>query len=71
MIDSFNEKIGGHTRYINQRDEEYFLAMLEEPNYRKEFTSSLNKYLDMGNAKYSIYTDAIYRAIFSRKCNGI
>lgn len=64
VIDSLNKKVGGQTKYINQRDEEYFLAILEEPNYRKEFTSALNKYLEMGNAKYSIYTDAIYRAIF-------
>ena len=64
IIDDINKKIGGKTKYINQRDEDYFLAILEEPNYRKEFTSALNKYLDMGNVKYSIYTDVIYRAIF-------
>jgi len=64
VIDSLNQKVGGQTKYINQRDEEYFVAILREPQYRKEFTSALSKYLDMGNAKYSIYTDAIYQAIF-------
>jgi hypothetical protein len=64
VIDSLNSKIGGKTKFINQRDEEYLVAMLREPQYRKEFTNALNEYLDMGNAKYSIYTDAIYEAIF-------
>ncbi len=64
VIDSLNQKIGGQTKYINQRDEEYFVAILREPFYRKEFTGALNQYLEMGNAKYSVYTDAIYQAIF-------
>lgn len=64
VIDSLNQKVGGQTKYINQRDEEYFVAILREPQYRKEFTSALSQYLEMGNAKYSIYTDAIYQAIF-------
>ena len=64
VIDSLHQKVGGQTKYINQRDEEYFVAILREPMYRKEFTSALSKYLEMGNAKYSIYTDAIYQAIF-------
>lgn len=64
VIDSLNQKVGGQTKYINQRDEEYFVAILREPFYRKEFTNALSLYLDMGNAKYSIYTDAIYQAIF-------
>lgn len=64
VIDSLNQKVGGQTKFINQRDEEYFVAILREPIYRKEFTNALNLYLEMGNAKYSIYTDAIYQAIF-------
>ncbi|MCH7398878.1 DNA-binding protein [Belliella sp. DSM 107340] len=64
VLDSINQKIGGQTKFINQRDEEYFVAILREPVYRKEFTSALSQYLEMGNAKYSIYTDAIYQAIF-------
>lgn len=64
VIDSLNEKLNGSTKYINQRDSDYLLTILEEPKYRKEFTSALSRYLEMGNAKYRIYTDAIYQAIF-------
>lgn len=64
VIDTINKRIGGSTKYINQRDEEFLVAIAREPQYRKEFTSALNLYLDMGLMKYSIYTDAIYNAIF-------
>lgn len=64
VIDTINQKIGGSTKYINQRDEDFLNAITREPIYRKEFTNALNKYLDMGPIKYSIYTDTIYRAIF-------
>lgn len=64
VIDTINKKIGGSTKYINQRDEDFLNAITREPIYRKEFTESLNKNLDMGPMKYSIYTDAIYKAIF-------
>lgn len=64
VIDTLNEKLGGSTKYINQRDEDFFYTILKEPHYRKEFTSALNQYLEMGNYKYALYTDAIYKAIF-------
>jgi len=64
VIDTINKRIGGSTKYINQRDEEFLVAITREPEYRKEFTNALNLYLDMGPMKYSIYTDAIYNAIF-------
>lgn len=64
VIDTINKRIGGSTKYINQRDEEFLIAITREPQYRKEFTNALNLYLDMGPMKYSIYTDAIYNAIF-------
>lgn len=64
VIDSLNQKVGGSTKYINQRDEEFLVAIGREPVYRKEFTEALNKYLNMGNYKYAVYTDAIYKAIF-------
>lgn len=63
-IDTLNLKLGGSTKYINQRDEDFLYAILKEPHYRKDFTNSLNLYLEMGNYKYSLYTDAIYKAIF-------
>lgn len=64
-VDSLNKKLGGSTKFINQRDEDYLVAMLREPQYRKEYVSALSRYLDMGKAKYSIYTDAVYQAIFN------
>lgn len=64
VIDTINKRIGGSTKYINQRDEEFLVAITREPQYRKEFTNALNLYLDMGPMKYSIYTDAIYNSIF-------
>jgi hypothetical protein len=64
VIDTLNNKIGGKTKYINQRDEDFFNAILREPQYRRRFTSALNKYVNMGNFKYALFTDQIYTAIF-------
>tara|TARA_R100000789_G_C3003601_1_gene149510 strand:- start:192 stop:1229 length:1038 start_codon:yes stop_codon:yes gene_type:complete len=64
VIDSLNEKAGGSTKYINQRDEDFLNTILKEPHYRKEFTNALNLYLDLGNFKYPIYTSKIYECIF-------
>lgn len=67
VIDSLNQKTGGSTKYINQRDEDFLNAILKEPQYRKEFTNALNEFLDLGAFKYSYYTDKIYQAIFKEK----
>jgi len=67
VIDTLNHKLGGSTKFINQREEDFLIAMAREPLYRKEFTEALNKYLEMGNYKYAVYTDAIYKAIFLEK----
>jgi len=67
VIDTLNHKLGGSTKFINQREEDFLIAMAREPVYRKEFTEALNKYLEMGNYKYAVYTDAIYKAIFLEK----
>ena len=40
---------------------------MQEENYRREFTDALRDYVDMGNAKYGIYTDKIYQSIFREK----
>jgi hypothetical protein len=69
VIDSLNEKVGGSTKYINQRDEDFFNAIIKEPHYRKEFTQALNLYLDLGNFKYSIYTSKIYECIFKENAS--
>ncbi len=64
VIDTINKKTGGSTKYINQRDEDFVISYFQEENYRKEFTNALNIYTNMGNFKYSVYTDKIYKSIF-------
>ena len=64
VIDSLNQKTGGSTKFINQRDEDFLNIVLKEPHYRKEFTDALKDYLDLGNFKYFYYTDKIYECIF-------
>jgi hypothetical protein len=67
VIDVFNQKLQGSTKYINQRDEDFLQVIQREPQYRQEFTQALNNYLEMGNYKYAVYTDKIYEAIFKEK----
>jgi len=64
VIDTINQRTGGATKYINQRDEDFIFAYFHEENYRKEFTDALRDYVDMGNFKYPLYTDKIYVSIF-------
>lgn len=67
VIDLINQKTGGATKYINQRDKDFIGAYLQEENYRREFTDALRDYVDMGNFKYAIFTDMIYQSIFKEK----
>jgi len=69
VIDTINQRTGGGTKYINQRDEDFLLSWFQEENYRKEFTDALKNYVDMGNFKYPLYTDKIYVSIFREKAN--
>lgn len=64
VIDTINQRTGGGTKYINQRDEEFIQASFAEENYRKEFTNALKDFVDMGTFKYPLYTDKIYVSIF-------
>lgn len=64
VIDVVAEKVGGHTKYINQRDDDFLPAAYMEDSYRKQFTDALKDCLAMGNHKYAIYTDKIYKAVF-------
>ena len=64
VIDTVNKKTGGGTKYINQRDEDFVVNFLRGEDYRKEFTDALRDYVEMGKAKYPIYTDKIYKSIF-------
>ena len=67
VIDTINQRTGGRTKYINQRDEEFLQSAFLEENYRKQFTDALRDCVDMGNFKYAVYTDRIYVSIFREK----
>ena len=41
VIDTINQRTGGGTKYINQRDEDFLLSAFQEENYRKEFTDAV------------------------------
>lgn len=64
VIDLLNKKLGGKTKYINQREEEFLPSAIREYNYRQEFTNALDFYIDNNKFKYSQLTDKIYRSIF-------
>lgn len=67
VIDFVNQRTGGSTKYINQRDQDFVSAFLQEENYRREFIDALRDYVDMGNSKYAIYAGKIYQSIFKEK----
>lgn len=64
VIDVVGKKAGGSPKYINQRDDTYLLSLFAGQSYKKEFIDALTNYVDMGNFKYTIYTDKIYKSIF-------
>lgn len=64
VIDVMAERAGGHTQFINQRDQDYLPAAYQEFSYREEFTDALRNYLAMGNHKYAVYANKVYQAIF-------
>lgn len=64
VLETINERTGGGTKFINRRDANYLPAAIQESKYRKDFTSALSRYVNMGNYKYSIFTDRIYQCIF-------
>ena len=66
-IDVINQRTGGGTKYINQRDEDFLESWFRGENYRKQFTDALRDCVSMGNFKYAIYTDKVYQSIFLEK----
>ena len=64
VIDILNKKLGGSTKYINQREEEFLSSAVREYNYRQEFTNALDKYIENSKFKYNQLTDKIYLSIF-------
>lgn len=69
VIDVVNQKSGGHTKYINQRDEDFLINIIKEEDYRKRFTDALNTCVAMGNIKYTVYTNKVYQTIFNENAN--
>lgn len=64
VIDILNKKLGGTTKFINQREEEFLPSAIREFNYRREFTNALDSYIIDNKFKYSQLTDKIYMSIF-------
>lgn len=64
VIDVLNQKLGGKTKYINQREEEFLPSAIREFNYRQEFTNALDYYIAPNKFKYGQLTDKIYKSIF-------
>ncbi|RYD96833.1 MAG: DNA-binding protein [Sphingobacteriales bacterium] len=64
VIDVLNQKLGGKTKFINQREEEFLPSAIREYNYRQEFTNALDYYIADNKFKYSQLTDKIYKSIF-------
>lgn len=69
VIDTINQRTGGGTKYINQRDEDFIQSWFAEENYRKQFTDALKDCVAMGNFKYPVYTNKIYIAIFKENAD--
>ncbi|MGO3183826.1 MAG: DNA-binding protein [Aequorivita sp.] len=65
VIDTINAKIGGATKYINQREEEFLPSAIREFNYRAAFTTALDECIVDNKWKYAQFTDAIYKSIFN------
>ncbi|MDA3822110.1 MAG: DNA-binding protein [Bacteroidales bacterium] len=64
VLDVMVDRAGGHTQYINQRDNEYLLASFQEEDYRKNFTDALDIYVEGNTWKYARFTNLIYQSIF-------
>ena len=64
VIDTINSKIGGNTKYINQREEEFLPSAIREFNYRETFTNALDHCIVDNKWKYAQFTDAVYKSIF-------
>lgn len=64
VIDAINQKLGGNTRYINQREEEFLSSAIKEHNYRQEFTDALDNYVEPNKFKYAQLTNKVYKSVF-------
>ncbi len=65
VIDFLNEKLGGTTKFVNQREEEFLPSAIREYNYREAFTNALDNYIEPQKFKYGAFTDKVYKCIFN------
>lgn len=63
-LQTLTDRAGGNRTYINQRDPEFLLAAFSNSKHRKDFTTALNRYVDMGPYKYAYFTEKMYEKIF-------
>ena len=63
-IDVLNKKAEGHTKFINQREEQYLFVAIDQFGYRKKFTDAMDEFVEKNNFKYAQITDKIYKSIF-------
>ena len=66
-FDLINQKTGGGTKYINQRDQDFVFSSIQEENYRRQFTDALKECVEDYKFKYAHFTDMIYVSIFKEK----
>ncbi len=64
VMDVLAERTGGHTKFINQRDDQYLLASFQEQSYRKQFTDALDQHIVENQWKYVRFTNLVYQSIF-------
>lgn len=64
VMDVLAERSGGHTKYINQRDDSYLTAAFQEESYRQQFTDALDHWVVENKWKYVRFTNLIYQSIF-------
>lgn len=64
VIDVLNKKAEGHTKFINQREEQYVFVALDQFDYRQKFTEAMDEFVEKNNFKYAQLTDKIYKSIF-------
>lgn len=64
VMDVLAERTGGHTKFINQRDDQYLMASFQEQSYRKQFTDALDQYIVPNQWKYVRFTNLVYQSIF-------
>lgn len=69
VIDTLNAKIGGVTKYVNQREEEFLPSAIREFNYRQSFTDALDSFIVDNKWKFAQFTDAVYKSIFHEDAN--